>query len=69
MARPAFETACHELDERIMLGARYLVEVPVDQRTKPSVVLMRELFGLGPSDAVLAIREADRIRFGGSHHG
>lgn len=60
MARP--ETLDHELDERIALAARVLVYTPREQRLMPTVPLLRERFGLGPSDAIAAISEAERIR-------
>lgn len=56
------ETLDHELDERIALAARFLVDTPLENRLMPTVPLLRERFGLGPADAIAAIGEADRIR-------
>jgi hypothetical protein len=60
-------TLDHELDATIEQAARFLVDVPVEQRTMPSVPLLRERFGPGLQDAIRAIREANRLRLGGAH--
>lgn len=68
MERPA--TLDHEHTELIGQAARFLVETPLEQRLMPTVPLLREMFGLGPSDAIAAIGEADRIRaraYGGAN--
>jgi hypothetical protein len=65
MTRPA--TLDHELDATIEQAARFLIEVPVEQRLMPTIPLLRERFGLGPADGVKAIRIANTLRAGGSH--
>lgn len=60
----------HEHSELIGQAARFLVETPLEKRLMPTIPLLREMFGLGPSDAVEAIKEADRIRamaYGGAN--
>lgn len=68
MNRPA--TIAHEHNETIALAARFLIETPLEKRLAPTVPVLREMFGLGPHDAVEAIKEADRIRaraYGGAN--
>lgn len=51
-----------ELTAQIEQAARWLATASPAEKNKPSVVLLRERFGLLPKDAIAAIREAALIR-------
>lgn len=55
---PGEHTASAAIDE----AARYLVAVPPEERPRPLVPALREMFGLTPVEACQAIAESHRLR-------
>jgi hypothetical protein len=61
---PGLTGTDHEYSAAIGLAAQFLVATPPGERPKPLVPALREMFGLTPIDACLAIRESHSIRGG-----
>lgn len=53
---------CHVSPDAMDAAATWLVATPIEQRPRPVIPMLEELFGLSPVAAVAAIREADRLR-------
>lgn len=53
---------CHETSSAIEEAARWLAITPPHARPRPLVPAMREMFGLSPVEACMAIRESHLIR-------
>ena len=53
---------CHEHTAAIDECAAYLVAVPPEERPRPLLPAMREMFGLTSSEVCAAIRQSHEIR-------
>lgn len=62
MTAPDLSPPEHEHSAAVDEAARYLVAVPPDERPRPLVPALREMFGLTPVEACQAIAESHRLR-------